>query len=165
MGRALARACYIHVLRVYVHVRTYCARTVLQFDCTTHQPSIVQSAQLSSYHSVLQLIKASLYKQTSLWSVSDFFGITLTYQSAMNLCTLLGKQTTTYSVVCWPEEENKLSVLSAKKMISPSQEDFALASYPGAQGGGERASGTHCLRMRLISQISGKIVYLSNLPC
>ena len=41
----------------------------------------------------------------------------------------------------------------------------ALASYPGAQGGGERAPGTHCLRMRLISQISGKIVYFSNLPC
>ena len=40
-----------------------------------------------------------------------------------------------------------------------------LASYPGAQGGGERAPGTHCLRMRLISQISGKIVYFSNLPC
>ena len=28
-----------------------------------------------------------------------------------------------------------------------------------------RASGTHCLRMRLISQVSGKIVYFSNLPC
>ena len=40
-----------------------------------------------------------------------------------------------------------------------------LALYPGAQGGGERASGTHCLRMRLISQVSGKIVYFSNLPC
>ena len=39
-----------------------------------------------------------------------------------------------------------------------------LASYPGAQGG-ERAPGTHCMRMRLISQISGKIVYFSNLPC
>ena len=42
---------------------------------------------------------------------------------------------------------------------------YTLASYPGAQGGGERAPGTHCLRMRLISQISGKIVYFSNLPC
>ena len=40
-----------------------------------------------------------------------------------------------------------------------------LASYPGAQWGGERAPGTHRLRMRLISQISGKIVYFSNLPC
>ena len=40
-----------------------------------------------------------------------------------------------------------------------------IASYPGAQGGGERAPGTHCLCMRLISQISGKIVYFSNLPC
>ena len=40
-----------------------------------------------------------------------------------------------------------------------------LASYPGAQGGGERAPGTHCSLMRLISQISGKIVYFSNLPC
>ena len=42
---------------------------------------------------------------------------------------------------------------------------FGIASYPGAQGGGERAPGTHCLRMRLISQTTGKIVYFSNLPC
>ena len=39
-----------------------------------------------------------------------------------------------------------------------------LASYPAAQEGGERAPGTHCLHMHLISQISGKIVYFSNLP-
>ena len=40
-----------------------------------------------------------------------------------------------------------------------------VASYPGAQGGGERAPGSHCLHMRLISQISEKIVYFSNLLC
>ena len=134
MGQALARARVIYMY-MYVYVRTTAGtRTVLQFDCTTHQPSTVQSAQLSSCHSVLQLIKASLYKQTSLWSVSDFFAFTLTYQSAMTLRTLLGKQTKTYCVVRWPEEENKLSVLSAKKIISLSQEDFAPDTFCKVKG-------------------------------
>ena len=46
-----------------------------------------------------------------------------------------------------------------------------VASYPGVLkgggggGGGERTPRTHCLRMRLISEISRKIGYSSNLPC
>ena len=43
--------------------------------------------------------------------------------------------------------------------------DVLVASYPGVQGRGKRAPGTHCLHMCLISQISGKIVYFSNLLC
>ena len=37
-----------------------------------------------------------------------------------------------------------------------------LASYPGV--GGKRTPGTHCLRVRLISEKSRKIGYFSNLP-
>ena len=41
-----------------------------------------------------------------------------------------------------------------------------LASYAGVwRGRGERTPGTHCLRMRLISEISRKIGYFSNPPC
>ena len=41
-----------------------------------------------------------------------------------------------------------------------------LVSSPGAQWGGEKVPGTHCLCMCLISQISGGIIlYFSNLPC
>ena len=46
----------------------------------------------------------------------------------------------------------------------PALPRFKVASYPGVRGG-EGTPGTHCLRMRLISQISGKIGYFSNLPC
>ena len=34
-----------------------------------------------------------------------------------------------------------------------------------SEGRGERTPGTHCLRMRLISEISRKIGYFSNPPC
>ena len=40
-----------------------------------------------------------------------------------------------------------------------------LASFPGLRVGRERRPGTHCLRMRVIYQISGKIGYFSNLLC
>ena len=33
----------------------------------------------------------------------------------------------------------------------PPWADATLASFPGAEEGGERAAGTHCLRMRLIA--------------
>ena len=42
---------------------------------------------------------------------------------------------------------------------------YSLVPRRSGRGGGERAPGTHCLHMRLISQISGEIVYFSNLPC
>ena len=48
----------------------------------------------------------------------------------MTFHTLLGKQTT---VVCWPEE-NKLSVVSGKKIISPSPEDFAADTLCKVKG-------------------------------
>ena len=52
----------------------------------------------------------------------------------MTLLTLLGKQTTTYCIVCWPEEENELSVLSANKIISPSQEGLAPDTFCKVKG-------------------------------
>lgn len=44
------------------------------------------------------------------------------------------KNQITTCVVCWPEEENKLSLISAKKIISPSQDDFAPDSFCKVKG-------------------------------
>lgn len=40
----------------------------------------------------------------------------------------------TTCVVCWPEEENKLSLVSAKKIVSPAQEDFAPDTFCKVKG-------------------------------
>ena len=40
----------------------------------------------------------------------------------------------TTCVVCWPEEENKLSVVSCKKIISPATVDFAPDTFCEVKG-------------------------------
>ena len=52
----------------------------------------------------------------------------------MTFCTLLGKPTTTFCVVCWPEEENTLSIVSSKKIVSPSQDDLAPETFCKVKG-------------------------------
>ena len=51
----------------------------------------------------------------------------------MTFRTLLDKPITT-CVVCWPEEDNKLSVVPAKKIVSPRPNDFAPDTFCKVQG-------------------------------
>ena len=51
-----------------------------------------------------------------------------------------------------------------QKQISNSNNIIMLVPRR-SEGRGERTPGTHCLRMRLISEISRKIGYFSNPPC
>ena len=51
----------------------------------------------------------------------------------MTFSNMLDKLITT-CVVCWPEEENKLSVVPAKKIISPGPDDFAPDTFCQVQG-------------------------------
>ena len=40
----------------------------------------------------------------------------------------------TTCVVCWPEEDNKLSLVPAKKIVSPAQDDFAPDTFCKVKG-------------------------------
>ena len=51
----------------------------------------------------------------------------------MTFRTMLDKPITT-CIVCWPEEENKLSVVPAKKIVSPGQDDFAPYTFCKVKG-------------------------------
>ena len=69
---------------------------------------------------------ASLHYQAHYYLIS-FDLVKMTYR------TLLNKPVTT-CVVCWPEEENKLSMVPAKKIVSPHPADLALDVQCKVQG-------------------------------
>ena len=71
---------------------------------------------------------ASVYYQAHYYLIS-FDLVEMTYH------TLLNKPVTT-CVVCWPEEENKLSMVPAKKIVSPHPADLALGVHCKVQDNG-----------------------------
>ena len=44
------------------------------------------------------------------------------------------KPTTTFYLVCWPEENNKLSVVPGKKIVSPSHDDLTPGTFCKVKG-------------------------------